>query len=297
MHIAILSRKESLYSTQRIKEAAEKRGHDVKILDFVNCYMDISANEQSMYYRGEKLGQFDAVIPRVGTSRTFYGAAVIRQFESMGVYTINPSLAVTRSRDKLRSLQLLARQKVGMPRTSFASNPAEIDSLIASVGGPPVVIKLLEGTQGVGVVLAETRKAAESVIQAFMSLNANIILQEFIAEAGGSDIRCFVVGGEVVGAMQRTAPEGEFRSNVHRGGSVQQVTLSDEEKDIAIKAAKIMGLGLAGVDLLRSSRGPLIMEINSSPGLQGIEKATQKDIAGQIIEYVEQVANTPVIDK
>lgn len=297
MRIAILSRTETLYSTQRIKEAAQKRGHEVKVLDFLNCYMDISANEQSIYYQGQKLGQFDAIIPRVGTNRTFYGAAVIRQFETMGVYTINPSIAVTRSRDKLRSLQLLARQNIGMPRTSFASNPAEIDSLIASVGGPPVVIKLLEGTQGVGVVLAETKKAAESVIQAFMSLSANIILQEFIEEAGGSDIRCFVVGDEVVGAMKRTAPEGEFRSNVHRGGSVEVVELNDNEKETAIKAVKAMGLGLGGVDLLRSSRGPLIMEVNSSPGLEGIEKATQKDIAGCIIEYIERVAGEPIDDK
>lgn len=297
MRIAILSRAESLYSTERIKEAAIARGHDVRVLDFLHCYMSITSEKQQIYYKGEEIGHFDAVIPRIGTSRTFYGAAVIRQFESMGTYTINPSIAITRSRDKLRSLQLMARQKVGMPKTSFASNPDEIDSLIKSVDGPPIVIKLLEGTQGVGVVLAETKKAAESVIQAFMSLNANIILQEFIEESQGSDLRCFVVGDQVIAAMRRQAPPGEFRSNIHRGGKAELVELTEAEQKTAILAAKSMGLGLAGVDLLRSNRGPLVMEVNSSPGLKGIEGATKKDVAGFIIEHIEKCADAPIDDK
>ena len=297
MRIAILSRAETLYSTERIKEAAIARGHEVKVLDFLHCYMSINANAHQIYYQGEKIGQFDAVIPRIGATRTFYGASIIRQFESMGTYTINPSIAITRSRDKLRSLQLMARVKIGMPKTSFASNPGDIDSLIKSVDGPPVVIKLLEGTQGVGVVLAETKKAAESVIQAFMSLNANIILQEFIEESQGSDVRCFVVGDQVVAAMLRQAPPGEFRSNIHRGGSATVVKLSEEEKETAIRAAQSMGLGLAGVDLLRSKRGPLVMEVNSSPGLEGIEKATGKNIADLIVQHLEQAVNAPIDDK
>lgn len=290
MHIAILSRKDSLYSTSRIKEAAIARGHSVDVLDFLYCSMRIATHGQNMYYKGEKLGAFDAIIPRIGANRTYYGTSVVRQFESLDVYTINSSIAITRSRDKLRCLQLLAQRQINIPKTSFASHPTtqEIHSLIKGVDGPPVIIKLLEGTQGIGVVLAETKKAAESVMQAFMSLNTNIIVQEFIKESQGSDVRCFVVGDQVVAAMLRKAGSDEFRSNIHRGGVGEMVELTQVERDIAIKAAKIMGLGLAGVDLLRSDRGPLVIEVNSSPGLEGIEKTTGINIADLIIEYIER---------
>lgn len=290
MRIAILSRKDSLYSTSRLKEAALARGHTVEVLDFLYCSMQITDTDQVIYYRGEKLTPFDAIIPRIGANRTYYGTSVVRQFESMGMYTINSSVAITRSRDKLRCLQLLSQKHIGIPKTSFASNPEpeEIQNLIKGVNGPPVIIKLLEGTQGIGVVLAETRKAAESVMQAFMSLNTNIIVQEFIKESQGSDVRCFVVGDEVVAAMVRKADSEEFRSNIHRGGVAEIAELSQAEREVAIKAAKTMGLGLAGVDLLRSDRGPLVMEVNSSPGLEGIEKITGINIAELIIEYIEK---------
>ncbi|HBV21463.1 MAG TPA: 30S ribosomal protein S6--L-glutamate ligase [Nitrosomonas sp.] len=287
MKIAILSRNAKLYSTKRLVEAAAERGHEVKVLDVLRCYMNITAHNPRIHYRGEVLTGFDAVIPRIGASVTFYGTAVLRQFEMMNVFPLNESVAVTRSRDKLRSLQLLARKGVGLPVTGFAHNPDDIDDLISAVGGAPLVIKLLEGTQGIGVVLAETQKAAESVIQAFMGLNANIMVQEFIKEAGGSDIRCFVVGDKVVAAMKRQALEGEFRSNLHRGGQATLVRLTPEERSTAVRAAKIMGLNVCGVDLLRSNHGPVIMEVNSSPGLQGIETASNKDIAALIIQFIE----------
>ncbi|MDR4518807.1 MAG: 30S ribosomal protein S6--L-glutamate ligase [Nitrosomonas sp.] len=287
MKIAILSRNAKLYSTRRLIDAATERGHDVQVLDVLRCYMNITAHNPRIHYRGEILEGFDAVIPRIGASVTFYGTAVLRQFEMMNVFPLNESVAVTRSRDKLRSLQLLARKGVGLPVTGFAHNPDDIDDLISAVGGAPLVIKLLEGTQGIGVVLAETQKAAESVIQAFMGLNANIMVQEFIKEAGGSDIRCFVVGDKVVAAMKRQAIEGEFRSNLHRGGQASLVRLTPEERSTAIRAAKIMGLNVCGVDLLRSNHGPVIMEVNSSPGLQGIENASGKDIAALIIQFIE----------
>ena len=290
MKIGILSRNSKLYSTQRLVEAAQARGHEVKVIDVLRCYMNITSHRPSIHYRGEVLTGFDAVIPRIGASVTFYGTAVVRQFEMMNVFPVNESVAITRSRDKLRSLQLLARKGIGLPVTGFAHNPDDIDDLIKTIGGAPMVIKLLEGTQGIGVVLAETKKAAESVIQAFMGLKANILAQEFIKEAGGSDIRCFVVGGKVVAAMKRQGPEGEFRSNLHRGGSASLVRLTPEERSTAVRAANIMGLDVCGVDLLRSNHGPVVMEVNSSPGLEGIEKTTGKDVAGQIIEFIEKNA-------
>lgn len=290
MKIAIMSRNPKLYSTRRLVEAAESRGHEVRVLDHLRCYMNVSSNNPTLSYRGEQLPVFDAVIPRIGASVTFYGTAVLRQYEMMGVYPVNESVAISRSRDKLRSLQLLSRKGIGMPITGFANSPDDIPDLIKMVGGAPLVIKLLEGTQGIGVVLAETKKAAESVIEAFLGLNANIMVQEFIEEAGGADIRCFVVGGKVVAAMKRQGAEGEFRSNLHRGGEATIVKLSPKERKTAVDAAKIMGLNVAGVDILRSNRGPVVMEVNSSPGLEGIEKATEKDVAGMIIKFIEDNA-------
>lgn len=290
MKIAILSRGNKLYSTRRLCEAAEQRGHEVHVIDYLRCYMNITAKNPSIHYKGEELPIFDAIIPRIGATRTFYGTAVVRQFETMGTYTINPSIAITRSRDKLRSQQLLAMKGLDMPITGFAHAPGDIDDLIEIVGGSPLVIKLIEGTQGVGVVLAETKKAAESVIQTLMGLNANIVAQEFIEEAKGADIRCFVVGDKVVAAMKRQAEPGEFRANIHRGATAEVVKVTKAEREAAIKAAKIMGLKMAGVDLLRSDRGPLILEINSSPGMEGIEEATQKDIAGMVIDHIEKHA-------
>lgn len=287
MRIAILSRNARLYSTQRLKEAGERRGHEVDIIDTMHCYMDITSNRPSVRYKGEPLPKYDAVIPRIGSSVTFYGTSVVRQFEMMGTFSINESVAISRSRDKLRSLQLLSRKGIGLPRTGFANHPDRIDDLIKNVGGAPVVIKLLEGTQGIGVVLAETQKTAEAIIEAFMGLNANILVQEYIKEAGGADIRCFVVGGKVVAAMKRQANEGEFRSNLHRGGTASLVRLSPAERKTAVDAAKTMGLNMSGVDILRSNNGPVVMEVNSSPGLEGIEKATGKDVAAMIIEFIE----------
>lgn len=292
MRIAILSRNKNLYSTRRLLEAGLQAGHDVRIIDHVRCFMDITSEKPSIHYREEEFGpdHFDAVIPRIGASVTFYGTAVARQFEMMGVYCVNESVAITRSRDKLRSLQLLSRRGVGIPVTSFANSPDDVKGLIREVGGAPLVIKLLEGTQGIGVVLAETRKAAESVIQAFMGTNNAILVQEFIQEAGGSDIRAFVVGNRVIAAMRRQAPEGEFRSNLHRGGTAKIERLSKEERETAIRAAKVMGLNVCGVDILRSKRGPLVMEVNASPGLRGIEEATGRDIAGLVIRFIERNA-------
>ncbi|MCA6060415.1 MULTISPECIES: 30S ribosomal protein S6--L-glutamate ligase [unclassified Thalassolituus] len=292
MRIAILSRNANLYSTRRLKEAGEQRGHEVDIIDTLHCYMDITSNKPTVRYKGDALPQYDAVIPRIGASVTFYGTAVVRQFEMMGTYSINESVAISRSRDKLRSLQLLSRKGIGLPRTGFAHRPDNVEDLIKNVGGAPLVIKLLEGTQGIGVVLADTKKAAESIIEAFMGLNANILVQEFIKEAGGADIRCLVVGGKVVAAMKRQAAEGEFRSNLHRGGSAEIVRLSAAERKTAIDAAKAMGLNMCGVDILRSNNGPVVMEVNSSPGLEGIETATGKDVAGMVFQFLEKSART-----
>ncbi|MGD2117577.1 MAG: 30S ribosomal protein S6--L-glutamate ligase [Chromatiales bacterium] len=290
MKIAIMSRNGKLYSTKRLVEAAKQRGHEVRVVDPLRCYMNITSHRPSIHYRGDILDDFDAVIPRIGASITFYGTAVLRQFEMMGVYPLNESVAITRARDKLRSAQLLARKGIGLPVTGFAHSPDDIDDLMTQVGGAPVVIKLLEGTQGIGVVLAETQKAAESVIQAFMGLKANIMVQEFIGEAGGSDLRCLVIGDKVVAAMKRQAREGEFRSNLHRGGSAALVRITPEERSTAVRAARVMGLNVCGVDLLRSNHGPVVMEVNSSPGLEGIEYATNKDIAGTIIDFIEKNA-------
>lgn len=290
MKIGILSRNRKLYSTRRLVQAAEERGHEVHVIDVLRCYMNMATSRPSIHYRGEDLTGFDAIIPRIGASITFYGTAVVRQFEMMGVYAVNESVALSRSRDKLRSVQLLSRKGIGLPVTGFAHAPDDVPDLIKMVGGAPLVIKLLEGTQGIGVVLAETRKAAESVIEAFMGLSANILVQEFIKEAGGSDIRCLVVGGKVVAAMKRQAPEGEFRSNLHRGGTAEVIRITPEERSTAVRAASIMGLNVAGVDLLRSNHGAVVMEVNSSPGLQGIESATGKDVASMIIALIEKNA-------
>ncbi|MDK2779559.1 MAG: 30S ribosomal protein S6--L-glutamate ligase [Pseudomonadota bacterium] len=290
MKIAILSRNANLYSTRRLVEAAEERGHDVEVLDTLHCYMNINSLDPSVHYQGRELDDFNAVIPRIGASITFYGTAVLRQFEMMGVYPLNESVAISRSRDKLRSMQLMARKGIGMPVTGFAHSPDDIPDLIRMVGGAPLVIKLLEGTQGIGVVLAETRKAAESVIEAFMGLKANIMVQEYIREAGGADIRCFVVGDKVVAAMKRQAADGEFRSNLHRGGTATVVRITPEERATAVRAAKTMGLNVAGVDILRSNHGPVVMEVNSSPGIQGIEEATGIDVASKIILFIEKNA-------
>ena len=290
MNIAILSRKASLYSTNRLKEAAEERGHDVQVVDYLRCYMNITSHKPAIIYQGKALDAVDAIIPRIGATHTFYGTAVVRQFEMMGVYAVNESQAITRSRDKLRSLQLLARKGIGLPVTGFAHSTKDVEGLIGVVGGAPLVIKLLEGTQGIGVVLAETESAATSVIEAFRGINANILVQEFIKEAGGADIRCFVVGDKVVCAMKRQGAPGEFRSNLHRGGSAERIKLTPEERSTATRAAKTMGLNVAGVDLLRSNHGPVVMEVNSSPGLEGIEQATGLDVAGKIIEFIEKNA-------
>ncbi|HCX22582.1 MAG: 30S ribosomal protein S6--L-glutamate ligase [Flammeovirgaceae bacterium] len=288
MKLAILSRRSDLYSTRRLVEAAQFRGHEVFVIDHLKCDMIIEQNALTMYYEGAKLEGFDAVIPRIGASVTFYGTAVLRQFEMMDVFSANRSIAITRSRDKLRSMQMLAAAGLGLPKTAFTNYSKEDKQIVQNMGGAPLIIKLLEGTQGLGVVLAETIKAAKSVIEAFHGLKARIIVQEFIKEAKASDIRAFVVNGEVVGAMKRTGKEGEFRSNLHRGGTAELIKLKRSEKAAAVKAAETMGLSVAGVDMLQSDRGPLILEVNSSPGLEGIEKATESDIAGKIIQYVEE---------
>ncbi len=290
MRIIVLSRNPNLYSTKRLIEAGEIRGHEMRIIDTLHCYMDITSAKPAVWYKGEKIDTADAVIPRIGASITNYGLAVIRQFEMMGVYCLTESQALGRSRDKLRALQLLSRKEIGMPITGFAHDLDNTKELINLVGGAPLVVKLLSGTQGRGVVLAETSKAAESVIDAFRELKADFLVQEFIKEAGGSDVRCFVIGKKVVAAMQRTAQHGEFRSNLHRGGVAQLTKLSPDERQTAIRAAETMGLHVAGVDILRSSRGPLVMEVNSSPGLEGIETSTGKDVAGKVIEFVAQNA-------
>ncbi|MBD1550129.1 30S ribosomal protein S6--L-glutamate ligase [Pseudomonas typographi] len=288
MKIAVLSRNPRLYSTRRLVEAGEQRGHEMVVVDTLRAYMNIASHNPQIHYRGKPLAGFDAVIPRIGASVTFYGCAVLRQFEMMGVYPLNESVAIARSRDKLRSLQLLSRRGLGLPVTGFAHSPDDIPDLIRMVNGAPLVIKVLEGTQGIGVVLCETTKAAESVIEAFMGLKQNIMVQEYIKEAGGADIRCFVVGDKVIAAMKRQAKPGEFRSNLHRGGTASLIKITPEERVTAIRAAKVMGLSVAGVDILRSNHGALVMEVNSSPGLEGIEETTGKNVASIIIEHLEK---------
>ena len=288
MKIAIISRNAKLYSTNRMVEEAKAKGHEVRVIDPLRCYMTIASQRPTIHYKGEELTGFDAIIPRIGASITFFGTAVVRQFEMMNVYSVNESVAISRSRDKLRSLQLLARKGIGLPVTGFAHSTQYTKDLIKLAGGAPLVIKLLEGTQGIGVVLAETGKAAESVIEAFRGLKENILVQEFIKEAKGADLRCFVIGDKVVAAMKRQGGEGEFRSNLHRGGNATLAKLTPEERLTAVRAARIMGLNVAGVDLLRSNHGPVVMEVNSSPGLKGIEAATEKNVAGMIINFIEK---------
>jgi ribosomal protein S6--L-glutamate ligase len=294
MKIGILSRKKDLYSTHRLVEAAQMRGHHADVIDTMRCYMNITSSTPTIHYKGTELPHYDAVIPRIGASVTFYGAAVVRQLETMGVFCVNDSVAITRARDKLRSLQLLSKKGIGLPITGFAHSLDEIKDLIKMVGGVPLVIKFLEGTQGIGVVLVETTKAARSVLEAFLGLKVNIMVQEYIKEANGMDVRCFVVGDKVVASMKRQSPSPEeFRSNLHRGGLASSVEITDEERDMAINTAHIMGLNVAGVDIVRSNRGPLIMEVNASPGLEGIEKATKIDVAGAIIEFIEESVISP----
>jgi ribosomal protein S6--L-glutamate ligase len=290
MKIGILSRNPKLFSTQSLVNAAKNRSHEVMVIDPLDCYMNITSKRNSIHYRHRILDDFDAIIPRIGASITFYGLAVVRQFEMMGVYCVNESVAISRSRDKLRASQILARKGIGLPVTSFAHATKMTEDLVNMVGGAPLVIKLLEGTQGKGVILAETQKAAESVIEAFRTLDEYLLVQEYIAEAKGADIRCFVIGDKVAATMMRRAKEGEFRSNLHRGGSAENVKITAQETKTAIQAAKALGLNVAGVDIIRSNRGPLVLEVNSSPGLEGIEKTTQKDVAGMIIKYVEDNA-------
>ncbi len=290
LKIAILSRNSRLYSTKRLVEAARLRGHEVEVIDPLMCYMDITSKKPMIKYKDRVLDDFQAIIPRIGASVTFYGTAILRQFEMMGVYPVNESVAIGRSRDKLRALQILSRKGLGLPRTGFAHSTKMTQSLIELVGGAPLVVKLLEGTQGKGVVLAETNKAAEALIEAFREMKANFLVQEFVKEANGTDIRCFVVGDKVVASMLRRAKEGEFRSNLHRGGIAEKIKITPQERETAVKAAKALGLNVAGVDLLRSSHGPSIMEVNSSPGLEGIENTTKIDVAGLIVEFIEKNA-------
>ena len=297
MKIAVLSRNPNLYSTSRLVEAIRKKGHEAVVIDHLKCDIVMDEDGPKVYYKGELVTGIDAIIPRIGASVTFYGTAVVRQFEMMKVFSAIDSLAITRSRDKLRSLQILSRAGIGMPRTAFVNSSKGDDKILKHIGEAPLVIKLLEGTQGVGGVLAETNNAAKSVVQAFESLNTRVILQEFIKEAGGADIRAFIVDGEIVGAMKRQGKEGEFRSNLHRGGAANLIKLSRAEKATALKAAKSMGLAIAGVDMLQSKKGPMVLEVNSSPGLQGIEKATGIDIAEKIVEYIERYAGKKRIPK
>lgn len=292
MKIAILSRKHDLYSTRRLLEAAKARGHSADVIDTLRCYMNITSARPSIHYKGNELAIYDAVIPRIGASITFYGAAVVRQLEMMNVFCVNDSVSITRARDKLRSLQILSKKNIGLPITGFAHSLDEIQDLIKMVGGPPLIIKFLEGTQGVGVILVETAKAARSVIEAFLGLKVNILVQEYIKEANGADIRCFVVGSNVVAAMKRQAKSGEFRSNLHRGGVALEEDITEEERTMAIRAAHIIGLNVAGVDIVRSTRGPLVIEVNASPGLEGIEKATRKDVASSVIDFIEKNIDT-----
>ena len=287
MKIAMMARNPNLYSHKRLKEAAEARGHELDIIDTLRCYMNIASRRPEIYYNGEKLPKYDAVIPRIGASVTFYGLAVLRQFEMQGVFPLNESVAIGRSRDKLRSMQLLARDGIGLPVTTFAHDPKQTEEVVKLAGGAPLVVKLLEGTQGLGVVLADTDRSAKSVIEAFRATKTNILVQEFIKEAGGTDIRALVIGGKVVASMQRTGAEDDFRSNLHRGGSAKTIKISPEERSTAVRSARSMGLEVCGVDMLRANHGPVVMEVNSSPGLEGVEHATGIDIAGKIIEHLE----------
>ncbi len=290
MKIVMMARNPNLYSHKRLEEAAEQRGHEFDIVNTTRCYMNIASRRPDIYYNNKKLGNYDAVIPRIGASVTFYGLAVLRQFEMQGVFPLNESVAIGRSRDKLRSMQLLARDGIGLPVTTFAHDPKQTEEVMKVAGGAPVVVKLLEGTQGIGVVLADSDRSAKSIIEAFRGANINILVQEFIKEAGGTDIRALVIGGRVIAAMKRTGAEDDFRSNLHRGGSAQLIKLSPEERTTAARSARSMGLNVCGVDMLRSNHGPVVMEVNSSPGLEGIEKATGIDIAGKIIEFLEKKA-------
>ena len=290
MKIAMLARNAKLYTHKRLKAAAEERGHTLDIINTLRCYMNIASHRPEVYYNGEMLVGYDAVIPRIGASITFYGTAVLRQFEMQGVYPLNESVGIGRSRDKLRSMQLLARDGIGLPVTTFAHDPKQTEEVLDLAGGAPVVIKLLEGTQGIGVVLADTKRSAKSVVEAFRGAGVNILVQEFIKEAGGTDIRAIVIGGKVVAAIKRTGAAGDFRSNLHRGGTAEVIKLSPEERLTAIRSAKAMGLNVCGVDMLRANHGPVVMEVNSSPGLEGVEAATGLDIASKIIEYIEKNA-------
>ena len=290
MKIAMMARNAELYSHKRLKEAGEERGHELDIINTLRCYMNIASRRPEIYYNGEKLPRYDAVIPRIGASVTYYGMAVLRQFEMQGVYPLNESVAIGRSRDKLRSMQLLARDGVGLPVTTFAHDPKQTEEVLQVAGDAPLVIKLIEGTQGLGVVLADSNRSAKSVVEAFRASGTNILIQEFIKEAGGTDIRAIVIGGKVIAAMKRTGAEGEFRSNLHRGGSAQLIKLSPEERSTAVRAAKSMGLNACGVDMLRANHGAVVMEVNSSPGLEGVEKATGLDVAGKMIEFLEKNA-------
>ena len=292
MKFAMLARNANLYTHKRLVEAAEERGHTIEVINTLKCFMDITSHRPSIHYNDRifKKGDFDAVIPRIGASITFYGMAVLRQFEMMGVYPLNESVGIGRSRDKLRSLQLLARDGIGLPVTAFAHDAKQAEEVLKVVGGAPVVIKLLEGTQGIGVVLADTARSAKSVFEAFRSANVNILAQEFIKEAGGTDIRALVIDGKVVAAMERSGAEGEFRSNIHRGGSAQKIKITAEERSTAVRSAKAMGLNVCGVDMLRANHGPVVMEVNSSPGLEGLEGATNLDVAGKMIEFLEKNA-------
>jgi ribosomal protein S6--L-glutamate ligase len=287
MKIGILSQGPKLYSTKRLVSAARERGHEVRVVNTTKCFMNINSTANRVHYQDEVL-EFDAVIPRIAASVTFYGVAVVRQFEMSGTYALNGSLAITRARDKLRAHQILSKKKLGMPITGFAHSTSNTDDLIKVAGGAPLVIKLLEGAQGKGVILAETKKAAESVIDAFQGLDAHFLIQEFIKEAGGADIRCFVIGDKVVATMMRKATDGDFRSNLHSGGVAEKIKITATERKTALAAAKSMGLDVAGVDLIRSERGPLVLEVNSSPGLEGIERISQKDIASLMIEHIEK---------
>ncbi len=304
MRVYILSRNSNLYSTQRLVEAAQQKNWEVRVIDYLKCAIEIMKGELHINYKGEALPLPDAIIPRIGASRTFYGTAMVRHFEMMDVYTVSGSLAISRSRDKLRSLQILSKHGVGMPKTIFASNKSSAKDVIALSGGAPLVLKILEGTQGVGVVLVDSEKAAKSVLDAFYGMDVNLLVQEYIEEAGGADIRALVVGNQVVGAMKRQGAEGDFRSNLHQGGSATAYKLNRKEKATALAAAKAMGLGVCGVDMIPSARGPLVMEVNSSPGLEGIEKSTGFDIAGKIMDQIEQSVTpkseeqtTPVLKK
>jgi ribosomal protein S6--L-glutamate ligase len=290
MKIAMLAVNPNLYSHKRLVEAAEARGHTLDIFNTLRLVINIATKRPTIYHEGRRLEGYEAVIPRIGASITFYGLAVLRQFEMMGVYPLNESVAIGRSRDKLRSMQLLSRADIGLPTTVFANDAKRATEVVQMVGGAPVVVKLLEGTQGIGVVLAETDNSAKSVIEAFRGAKVNILVQQFIKEAGGQDIRCLVVGDKVIAAMERTGAKGDFRSNLHRGGTAQPIKITPKERAAAVGAAKVMGLNFCGVDMLRSNEGPVIMEVNSSPGLEGIEKSTGIDIASKIIEFIEKVA-------